>query len=237
MITISSFNIQNNAHEYQLHKTEEIIKYLKNYHIDILGIQELFPECKKDLQKQLKKIKYNIYGEYRYHINWLPKLKEATPVITNKKVTYNRTYHLPYLPSLLRRIVTKIKIQDEEMGDITIINTHLDHLFDTSKKRQLKRLLKIIDKEKLPIILMGDFNLKINKEIFTEFIKELEKRNIKRIPIFEKTWKSSKYNRAIDHIFISDKFKIADAKVIKNLSMSDHYPVIVTITQMNLEKI
>ena len=97
------------------------------------------------------------------------------------------------------------------------------------KKRQLKRILKIISKDKNPIILMGDFNLKTNKELFLDFISKLELLNIKHIDILDKTLKSSKYHRAIDHIFISEDFTLLEKKIVKDIPISDHYPVIIKV--------
>ena len=75
----------------------------------------------------------------------------------------------------------------------------------------------------------GDFNLKINKKIFLDFIDKLKRINIERIPLDEKTLKQSLYNRAIDHIFISKEFQIIDKEVVKTLEISDHYPLLVRI--------
>ena len=52
---------------------------------------------------------------------------------------YNKTYHLPFLPSGLKRVVTKVVVEDDDLGKITILNTHLDYMFDFVKKRQLKK--------------------------------------------------------------------------------------------------
>ena len=52
---------------------------------------------------------------------------------------------------------------------------------------------------------------------------------MKRIVFGEKTLKASKYSREIDHIFISDDIEVINKKVVKDLSISDHYPVIIDI--------
>ena len=45
----------------------------------------------------------------------------------------------------------------------------------------------------------------------------------------EKTLKNSKYSREIDHIFLSDEFRLKEKRVVKDLEISDHYPVVVEI--------
>ena len=76
---------------------------------------------------------------------------------------------------------------------------------------------------------MGDFNLKNNNPLFLNFINSLEEIGIKRIPLNEKTLKNSKYSREIDHIFLSDEFRLKEKRVVKDLEISDHYPVVVEI--------
>ena len=84
-------------------------------------------------------------------------------------------------------------------------------------------------KEENPIILTGDFNLKNNKKAFNDFVAKMEKLNIYRVPIAEKTFKPSKYKRAIDHIFLSKEFKLLNKRVVKDINTSDHYPVLVEV--------
>lgn len=221
MLTISTFNIQNK-------EDKNKIKFIKNYlidnNIDILNLQEAYPKFMRGFQSDLKD--YKVTGNYRYL--YFPKINESNPIITNKKVLYSKTYNLPHLPSLLNRIITKTVVIIDNR-EISIYNTHLDYQYLSVKKRQLNKILKLIKKDKNPIILTGDFNLKNNKEIFNDFTEKLEKLNIYRVQIDEKTFKPSKYKRAIDHIFISKDFKLVDKNVVKDIETSDHYPVLIRV--------
>lgn len=221
MLTISTFNIKNdqdsNKHTY-------IKKYLLDNKIDILNLQEVYPSCSKKLEQELTG--YKITGDYRYLL--LPNVNEANPIITNKNIISTKTYHLPHLPSLLNRIITKTVISIDNK-EVTVFNTHLDYKYESVKKRQLDYILKLIEKEKNPIILTGDFNLKNNKDAFNDFVFKLEKLNIYRVPISEKTFKPSKYKRAIDHIFLSKDFKLLNKTVVKDIDTSDHYPILVEV--------
>lgn len=229
MLTISTFNIQNDIGQYNKKKTLIIKDYLLDNNIDILNLQELYSSCEKDLLPLLAKNNYTINGKYRYKLKLFNRGNEKTPIITNRKVVFNETYHLPFIPSFLKRIVTKVVIDYSPSKQITIFNTHLDFQYDFVKERQLKKLLSLIKKEENPIIITGDFNLKNNKQIFIDFIKDLESLNIYRVKLNEKTLKHSQYNRAIDHIFLSKDFKIISKEVIKNLSISDHYPLLIKV--------
>ena len=65
--------------------------------------------------------------------------------------------------------------------------------------------------------------------VSSDFIESLEEIGMVRVPLDEKTLKQSRYSREIDHIFISSKFKLKNKQVIKDLDISDHYPVIVEL--------
>lgn len=229
MLTISTFNIQNDIDNYSIDKTDVIVNYIKKYKIDVLNLQEVYSKINDDLEVELSKLNYTSTGQYRFFLKKIfNKINEKNSIITNKSIVSTNTYHLPFMPSLLKRVITKtvIKYNGE---NVSIYNTHLDFMYALSKKRQLKRILMIIKEDKNPIILTGDFNLKTNKKIFKNFILELEKLNIKHINIHEKTFKPSMFHRAIDHIFISNKFELIDKELITDMDISDHYPVLIRI--------
>ena len=226
MITICTFNIQNNFKNYNSTKSKQIVKLLKNKNIDVYNLQEVYSKIDKDLKKTIKSLAYTINGTYRFLIP--TRYNEKNPIITNKKVISNKTYHLPFLPSITKRIMTKVVIEDNGKL-VSIYNTHLEVRKEKVKERQLKRILKILKKDNNPIILTGDFNLKTNNEMFNKFIEELESIGIKHIDIADRTLKISKYHRAIDHIFISEEFKLISKDRITDLEISDHYPVLIQI--------
>lgn len=228
MIVVATFNIQNDR-IYSEIKINSILNFINKYNIDILNLQELSKYIDKSLINKLNNIHYYNYGKYRFHIPIIfKKINERCPIITKYEVIKKKTYNLPFLPSLLRRVLTKeiVKIDDK---DVSIYNTHIDYLSELAKRRQLKKILKIILKDKNPIILTGDFNLKNNHPLFKEFKNKLKEKGIIHFDIKEKTWKHSKYHRAIDHIFISNDFDLVEKKLIKEIPISDHYPILIKI--------
>ena len=229
MLVISTFNIKNDYFKYKKDKTNTILEYLKNNNIDILNLQELYFKLDKDLSKELSKINYKKIGKYRgLSIILIKPFNESTPIITNKNIVEVSHFKLPFLPSLQKRVMTKIVIKyNNEL--VSIYNTHLDYKYDKVKKKELDKIYKILSNDKNKIILTGDFNLKNNKDIFNNFVAKLEKLGIIRIPLDEKTLKQSQYNRAIDHVFISKDFKVIDKEVIKTLDISDHYPLLIKL--------
>jgi len=228
MIVVATFNIQNDR-IYSEEKINSILNFINKYNIDILNLQELSKYIDKSLINQLNNINYNNYGKYRFHIPLIfKKINERCPIITKYQVIKKKTYNLPFLPSLLRRVLTK-EIVIIEGKEVSIYNTHIDYLSEIAKRRQLKKILKIISKDKNPSILTGDFNLKNIHTPFKEFKSKLKEKGIIHYDIKEKTWKNSKYHRAIDHIFISSEFKLIEKKLITEIPISDHYPVLIKI--------
>lgn len=172
-------------------------------------------------------------GEYRYLLKLIfIMINEKNSIITNHNIIEYKTYYLPFLPSYFKRIVTHAVIEYEGK-EISIYNTHLEVKNKKVKEKQLNKIYSIIKEDNRPKILMGDFNLKSNNPLFINFINSLEKLEIKRINFNEKTYKNSKDNKEIGHIFISNDFKLINKKVIKNLQVSDHYPLLAEIKLKN----
>ncbi len=221
---ISTFNIQNNSKNYSRSKSEEISEYILSNKIDIIGLQEVFLSSDVDLNNILKN--YNIVGKYRFLFK--SDINEKNPIISKYRIIKSKTYYLPSFPSKYQRIMTYALI-DYNGKEISIYNTHLEVKSNKIKLKQLLKIYEIFKSDKRPKIIMGDFNMKIDNPLFISFMSLMEKLNLKRIPILEKTYKTSKDNKAIDHIFISSDFKLIDEKVIKSLNTSDHYPIIIDI--------
>lgn len=227
---ISTFNIKNDFNYYNKNKSLEIFKYLRDNKIDVLGLQEVFYKCDKDLCKLIKN-SYNMVGKYRFLFKLMhPTDNEKTPIITNKNIIESNTYRLPYYPSNLKRVMSHIVIQDGER-EYSIYNTHIESKILKVKEKQLDKIYEIISKDLRPKILMGDFNLKDTDMLFEGFMNRLKMLDLSRVEINERTFKSEHDDKAIDHIFISKEFKVVNTFVIKDLLISDHYPVIVEIRE------
>ena len=227
---ISTFNIKNDFNYYNKNKSLEIFNYLRNNKIDVLGLQEVFYKCDKDLCKLIKN-SYNMVGKYRFLFKLFhPTDNEKTPIITNKNIIESNTYRLPFYPSNLKRVMSHIVILENDK-EVSIYNTHIESRLPKVKEKQLDKIYEIISNDKRPKILMGDFNLKDTDIMFENFVNKLKELDIKEVEINERTFKTEKEDKAIDHIFISDNYKIVNTFVIKDLIISDHYPVIVEIRE------
>lgn len=251
MFNIATINIQN---KYKLKKYDGILKgenhiemlffLIKQYNLDVIGLQEVNQRYFEKLKEYLPK-HFSFYGKFRYPKSFFTKyiypfsvFNESVPILTNKRVLRKKTKLLPWISSYVPRIVTFMEINTEEFGPISILNTHLDYMKVETKKRQLEKLYMIIERIKKPVILMGDFNMTVRNKDFQLFIKKMEGLNIKRVEINEATFKNSKSDIAIDHIFLSNSFVIEEVileKSIKYSNFSDHYPIIVRLSS-NFEK-
>ncbi len=205
---------------------------------DLLGTQELTINYVNEIATRLKD--YKFYGDYRYG-NIIKKMpfNETNSIITNKKIDFTETIHLPWIPnnitdlktsivkfSIMPRIATIVIINDEENGRICMINTHLDYQVPSIQLRQLQELKKLIQKysQNYPVILTGDFNMELEDYNFNNFRKDIRKENkLVRVDINDKTWHNPKgEDKVLDHIFIPDYWTIENAGIISSQETSDH---------------
>ena len=92
MITICTFNIQNDFKNYDITKSKEIVEFLKNKNIDIYSLQEVYSKIDKDLRKVIKALSYTINGTYRFIIP--TRFNEKNPIITNQRPNVIRNYQI-----------------------------------------------------------------------------------------------------------------------------------------------
>lgn len=116
------------------------------------------------------------------------------------------------------------------------VNTHFD-LSTSQQKQNLKLIRSLIsqyNKENLPVVLTGDFNVESDTGVF-ESIQETMVCTRDVAPITDKeytynAWGNSGKFRIIDHIFITKDIECSEYKTItqsydNHIYVSDHYPV------------
>ena len=157
------------------------------------------------------------------------------PIIDAKNVFYYKNY-APYIKTDNFRKGDHGRAFEEVILDINgkqlqIINIHgiwtADKLDDERTLKQLNILLSSI-REDIPSIVVGDFNLLPNSysinTISKKMINLISKYNIKSTrPTFDDGL--DKGNLVCDYIFVNDKVKINNFKVL-NSKASDHLPLI-----------
>ena len=253
-LKVGTINCQNNEENRSIKNNNSnfLAEHISNSGYDIVGTQELTMNFTNRLFRNLKKINnYNIYGGYQYgrgifgtRLPIIRTFNQANKILTKYPSHKTSTKSLPWVPRnwndfkkawkkkcITRRILTSVKLNIDDKN-IYVINTHLDYYLYDVQKRQLEYL---IDRIKLyqqdgKIILMGDFNLTTEEKLFTDFIDELDKLGIKRVPVNDKT-NASKYRQttAIDHIFVSKEFNIIDYGIYDIDDITDHKAVYTNI--------
>lgn len=234
------------------HRSEIVYEVIKKYDCDVVGLQEVTDRMYMDLNKAidgyymigkgrtkryfnernnlLVKEDYNLLEEETF---WLSK----TPSKTGSSVWY----------SMFPRICTTAVIQLANNLKIRIYNTHLDCLLPSAREYGLKKIGEYVgecyQKEKLPCILMGDFNAGPQSKLIQQFSQGsysdkrfIAVQDVKKEIYNEATmghFKGKTRGLHIDYIFVSEEFEIKDVEIIKyqknNKYPSDHYPILAEI--------
>ncbi|WP_300439435.1 endonuclease/exonuclease/phosphatase family protein [Christiangramia sp.] len=143
-----------------------------------------------------------------------------------------------------KRICTYALFQNKESGKkFFVFNTHFDHVGDEARLESAKLIIKKIEelnKEGLPIFLMGDFNLEPETDGIAIIRNALDDSKTEAEFTFGPNGTFNGYNfsepakRRIDYIFVNDKVKVKKYAVLtdsKDLRYpSDHFPVMIMAT-------
>jgi endonuclease/exonuclease/phosphatase family metal-dependent hydrolase len=227
-----------------------VIGLVDHYAPEIFGIQEGLYNQVQYLKNNLKPYKYIGVGRED------GKQKGEHSAIfydtTQYRMIKNSTFWLSEHPekvsvgwdAALERICTYGLFQNISSGKyIWVFNTHFDHMGILARKMSAELILRKIsdlNTEKLPLILMGDFNatadsdpIKILKSTLTEASAVSQKPLYGPVGTFNSFNPTDSVSECIDFIFISKLSVIScthiDDKKNDNSCISDHYPVIVEI--------
>ena len=230
---IMTFNVQNTYKKPSPEKISGIIQIISEEKPDIIGMQELTPYLKQQLQKELKE--YTFYGRPRF--GGFPLVDEYNALIVKKNIAVieTNTYSLGRRPDKVRsrnllsvfpRICTMIVCVIDGQK-VKVVNTHLDHVFTRTKSYQLAVLYELLKDNNYPLVIMGDFNMYPGNDNLKDFIKEMQLKDIGHD--LGKTCILSQSDRPIDHILIDERLKHKNLTK-KNIAISDHYPVVCDIS-------
>ncbi|MEZ4802968.1 MAG: endonuclease/exonuclease/phosphatase family protein [Gelidibacter sp.] len=231
------------------------IGLLKFYEPDIFGVQEAMPNQMKDMDNLLNT--YSFVGVGRDDGK---DEGEYSAIFYNKnkfKIVKSNTFWLSQTPEKVsmgwdaacNRVCTYALFESLKSKErFWVFNTHFDHVGVVARANSTKLILDKIDEiasDKLPVILMGDFNLEPETENIQLIKATLE--DAKDVSIAEPFGPSGTFNnfefdkpvtRRIDYIFISkNNVKVNKYAVLSdNMDLkypSDHLPVYVEIQIKN----
>lgn len=117
-------------------------------------------------------------------------------------------------------------ILDIDGQDVSVYVTHFG-LNLLEKERMMATLCKLLDQEKNPVILMGDFNSEPDDEVLAPLYERLCSA-AKACDYTEKTFSTYRNEAQIDYIFFSKEFEIKDFKRVDR-NVSDHYPCVANV--------
>ena len=254
ILTVLSFNIRydnpNDEKNRWEFRKESVVSLINHYSPQILGVQEGLFNQNQYLKNNLKG--YNYIGVGRED----GKMKgEYSPIFfdsTQYRIVKSSTFWLSDRPdtvsvgwdAALERICTYGLFQNIETNKrFWVFNTHFDHIGVQARKMSAKLILKKINelnKENLPVVLMGDFNTSSESEPIIAIKSELsESSTISQKPLYGPVGTFNGFNstntitECIDFIFVKN-FKVVscthiDDKKNDDLCISDHYPVLVEL--------
>ncbi len=238
-------------------RADIVYSMIERYNCDIIGIQEVTNKMCEDLFKNLP----------NHHIVGTTRTKKLFAegnniVVPNKhKIISHNTFWLSKSPekegstiwySLFPRICTTAIVKIYHDVPVRIYNTHLDCLLPKARDYGLKIICEHIqsyyEKEKLPVILMGDFNAKPNSNLIQNLIngayssKKFVAVQDHNKTLYQQTtmsmFRGKKTGIHIDYIFVSEDFNIINTEIGDyhkgNKYPSDHYPIIADI-DLNVE--
>ncbi|MCM5662297.1 endonuclease/exonuclease/phosphatase family protein [Galbibacter mesophilus] len=231
-------------------RKEFLTNQVKFYAPDVMGIQEGLPHQVSFIKESLPNYKFIGEGRNGGSIGEHSAIFFNTEKLTNVKQGTFWLSTTPHQPSkgwdaAYPRICTygKFKVSNSKKV-FYVLNTHLDHRGEEARKESVKLILakiKAINKENLPVVLMGDFNslpedeaIKLLTNTMRDSYKEA-KLTFGNEGTFNGFKADKIADRRIDYIFTDKKSglriekyaTLTDSKALKY--PSDHFPVYVLL--------
>lgn len=217
----------------------------------IIGVQELLPRMKKDLQNILQN--YSIIGCGRYSGKNSYNDEHSDIMIKNDKanVNFHTTFWLSKHPeksgsrgllALFPRICTMAEVYIKEFDcRVRVFNTHFDHISGFARVLGVRIILDYMSrynaKNPMPTILMGDLNAKPNSLPIRILRNNLHHyANIHLNDVYDALGENARHNtfhnfsgkvktgkQPIDYIFVSDEFEIIKSEFVTS-QRNGQYP-------------
>lgn len=232
------------------HRRDFLTEVLINHNPSIIATQEGRFEQLYDFQNLLKN--FDLLDQHR---SWIkPRMypsfflkKNQFEVIKSEDLWLSSTPNVAgssSFNSTFPRLMTWMKIQLRDSSDsIFIVNTHLDHIHENTRIKQIEVLGEEISKKLDPnskLIIMGDFNDRPQSKV-REILLNRHPQLIDAWTIFNSSEESSHHAFAgevqngsrIDWILIDKSIEIVDCFLDKSHRSgkypSDHFPVVCKI--------
>lgn len=216
---------------------------------DFMGVQEALPQQMDYLDSSLKG--YDYIGVGRDDGKREGEFSAIFYNTVKYKVLEQSTFWLSETPDKVsfgwdaacRRVCTYGLFENlKTKQKIWVFNTHFDHIGDIARINSAKLILQKINelnKDKLPFVLTGDFNLEDNSESIKLIASQLNdskaaaKNTTGPVATFNGFKADEPATKRIDYIFVPKNAVVKEYKVIEELKNnrypSDHFPVYVEL--------
>lgn len=253
-LNIATYNIRfdnpNDKGNLWVDRSPHLVNLIKFHQMDIIGTQE---GLHHQLEEMKEKLGFPYIGVGRDQGDEAGEFSAIFYDPSQFDVLEENTFWLSETPdkpskgwdAQLNRVCTYGKFNHKELGSLYVFNIHYDHMGQKAREESSKLLLqkiKQINTENLPIILMGDFNVTPDnpayQTIATSSLKD-SREDSATAPIGpEGTFNAFQWDllpeNIIDHIFVSDHFKIHRHGILTDnygkKYPSDHFPVMVEVS-------
>ncbi len=250
---VMSFNVRcvsdDNGHTIA-NRSQLVTAVLEQYTPDTFGVQEATPKWIKILDKEFGE-KYARVGDGRSPIEMFTEyscvyyLKDKYNLLDSGTIWLSETPEKKYtkdFDSKHNRIASWAVLEDKTTGEkFTHINTHLDHVLESTRVEQVKVLqAKIAELEKeTTVVCTGDFNTFETAEAYAQMRKTMDDTKL----LAENSDTGITFHNygaieehddgAIDFVFATKGTKALTYKIIRDsvdgIYPSDHYPIVADV--------
>lgn len=250
---VMSFNVRcisdDNGHTIA-NRSQLVTAVLEQYAPDTFGVQEATPKWLKIIDRELGD-RYARVGDGRSPIEMFTEyscvyyLKDKYNLLDSGTIWLSETPEKKYtkdFDSKHNRIASWAVLEDKETGvKFTHINTHLDHVLESTRVEQVKVLkTKIAELEKeTTVICTGDFNTFETAEAYAEMGKAMDDTKLTAKAsdtgiTFHKYGTIEEHDDgAIDFVFVTKGTQADTYKIIRDsfegIYPSDHYPIMADV--------
>lgn len=227
-------------------RSKLVTAVIDQYAPDSFGVQEATAKWMRILKKEFGD-RYECVGHPRDRLGPFSEysavfyLKDKYTVVDSGTFWLSETPEVKYsvsFDSACRRIASWAMLEDKETGlRYTHINTHLDHVLESTRVGQAGVLLDYLKEfqKNGTVVITGDFNAYEEESVYTEMVKisddvsKTAKTADKGITYHNYGKIENDGRSAIDYIFVTKGTEAENYRIIDNTVMgmypSDHYPI------------
>lgn len=157
-------------------RKDRVADYIKENHLDVVGMQEVLRQQLEDLLERLPEYDYvgvgRTDGATKGEYSPVFFLKKKFKVLEKGNFWLSETPDVPGSKgwdAALERIASYVKLKDRKTGKIFMaVNTHFDHVGVTARRESAKLIMRKIQEivGEQPAVVTGDFNVTEDDEAY-----------------------------------------------------------------------